>query len=202
MIGAMFDLQAYDRGRILLYLLIGVVVLVVGLSAIRSRGVESEKVVAEAGAGPGLVPRKAVPALVIDVSGAVRKPGVYRLEAGSRVIDAIRRAGGPTDRAYPSGLNRAALLVDGQQVVLPEKAPGTAMATTGSGPGSGSTQPVPLGMATVADLDQIEGIGPVTAGKIIEFRDSRGGLSSVDDLDRIPGIGPATMETLRSAIQP
>lgn len=203
-IPAMFDFATLDRGRIFLYLLIGAVVFMVGLSALRSRGEASREVVASGHNAPGLLPRKADRSLVVDVSGAVRRPGVYRFTQGSRVIDAIQRAGGPARNALATGLNRAALLVDGQQVVLPERMTGSAMAPSGSGVAStGVPQaPVALGMATASDLDQIEGIGPVTAGKIIEFRDSRGGLASVDDLDRIPGIGPATMETLRSAIQP
>lgn len=198
----MFDFSGIDRGRILLYLLIAAVVAVVGLSALRSSSVDSE-VVAPAREGVGVRLQARDRSLVVDVSGAVRRPGVYDFEPGSRVVDAIERAGGPTGRAFPAGLNRAALLVDGQQVVLPERLPaGSKGMVGGAGPGGGDEAPVSLGMATAAELERIEGIGPVTAGKILEFRDSRGGLSSVDDLDQIPGIGPATMETLRSAIQP
>lgn len=198
----MFDLAGIDRGRIFLYLLIGAVVLVVGLSALRSSGTETE-IVRPVARGSLESKTAAARSMVVDVSGAVRRPGVYGFRPGSRVIDAIERAGGPTGRAYPAGLNRAALLVDGQQVVLPELGPaGSTPTAGGSGPSSGSAAPVSLGMATEADLDRIDGIGPVTAGKILEFRDSKGGLASVDDLDQIPGIGPATMEKLRSAIQP
>ena len=200
----MFDFSTPDRGRIIIYLLVGAVVLIVGLSALRGRGEATGEVIVPAAGASSLLPRNVDRGLVVDVSGAVRRPGVYRFAQGSRVIDAIRKAGGPASNAFATGLNRAALLVDGQQVVLPERVAGgmTPVAGSAAGAGGGSVAPVALGMATAADLDQIEGIGPVTAGKIIEFRDSRGGLSSIDDLDRIPGIGPATMETLRSAIQP
>ena len=199
-IRAMSGIAGIDRGRLLLYLLIGAVVTVVGLSALRSRGGETETIVpAPRSSKEEMVP--ALGAMVVDVSGAVRRPGVYRFEPGSRVIDAIRKAGGPTGKAYPGGLNRAALLVDGQQVVLPELGSGGGMVGA-SGSGTSAGPPVSLGMATAEDLERIEGIGPVTAGKILEFRESKGGLASIDDLDQIPGIGPATMETLRSAIQP
>ena len=196
----MFDLAGLDRGKILLYLLIGAVVVVVGVSALRSSGSETEVVMPAGSSSPKSL-RPAARSMVVDVSGAVKRPGVYRFALGSRVIDAIERAGGPTGRAFPSGLNRAALLVDGQQVVLPEIGPAGPIATA-AGSTASEAPPVSIGTATAADLDQIEGIGPVTAGKILEFRDSKGGLASVDDLDQIPGIGPATMETLRSAIQP
>jgi competence protein ComEA len=193
----MFDLTGIDRGRALMYLLIGAAVLIVGLVTLRSDPSDPEVIPARPAGESGSPLAVASRSMVIDVSGEVRNPGVYRFEPGSRVIDAIERAGGPTNRAYPAGLNRAALLVDGQQVVLPGASrPGA----VGSAPGMDS--PLSLGMATAADLEQIDGIGPVTAGKIIEFRDSKGGLASVDDLDQIPGIGPATMETLRSAVQP
>lgn len=200
----MFDLADIDRGRLFLYLLIGAVVVIVGLSALRSSGGESEAI-APLGDAAGAPVRPVDRRMVVDVSGAVRRPGVYRFDPGSRVIDAIRRAGGPTRQAFPAGLNRAALLVDGQQVVLPAIGPSTggrASAAGASTSPTGSAAPLSLGTATAADLEQIDGIGPVTAAKIVEFRDSKGGLSSVDDLDQIPGIGPATMESLRSSIQP
>lgn len=197
----MFDLTGIDRGRALMYLLIGGVVLIVGLVTLRSDRSESEVIPVRPAGRAGSPLEVASRSMVIDVSGEVRNPGVYRFEPGSRVIDAIERAGGPTNRAYPAGLNRAALLVDGQQVVLPGASRPGAVGS-GAAPASGVDSPLSLGMATAVDLEQIDGIGPVTAGKIVEFRDSRGGLASVDDLDQIPGIGPATMETLRSAVQP
>jgi len=83
-------------------------------------------------------------------------------------------------------------------VVVPERGPGE-VATVAGGVGEG---PISLGTATVEQLDTIEGIGPVTAQDIVEFRDQHGGLASVDQLDQISGIGPATMESLRARIQP
>ncbi len=136
--------------------------------------------------------------LVVHVAGAVEKPGVYRLPPGSRVTDAINRAGGPAGEAAPDAINLAAPLADGQQVQVPSRSPtGTGVASAG-----GEDGPISLGAATVEDLDTIEGIGPVTAEQIIAFRDESGGISSVDDLDEISGIGPATMEALRARLQP
>ena len=137
--------------------------------------------------------------MVVDVTGAVRRPGVYRMPAGSRVTDAIGRAGGAAGGALLEGINQAARLADGQQVVVPEQLPGGSAAT-----GIGATEdgPISLGTASVEDLDTIEGIGPVTAGDILEFRDQNGGLASIEQLDEISGIGPATMEALREQLQP
>jgi competence protein ComEA len=140
--------------------------------------------------------------VVVYVAGAVSEPDVYRLPAGSRVNDAVQRAGGPTARAEVEGLNLAARLTDGQQIVMPSSAAGPAGQVAGSGDAGTMDAPIGLGTATVEELDTIEGIGPVTAEKIIEFRDQHGGTSSVDQLDQIDGIGPATMDALRSRLQP
>ena len=141
--------------------------------------------------------------VVVDVTGEVSDAGVYRLPAGSRVNDALVRAGGATAKANLEAINLAARLSDGQQVVVPSTAPSPAAATSATGSADGaSTGPISLGSATVSDLDTIDGIGPVTAQKIVEFRDQHGGVSSVDDLSQISGIGPATMESLRSRLQP
>jgi competence protein ComEA len=140
--------------------------------------------------------------VVVDVTGAVREPGVYRLPEGSRVDEAVQRAGGATGKAELDSLNLAARLADGQQVVVPERIPGAppgAPAATGAGEEDG---PISLSTATAAELDTIDGIGPVTAEDIIKFREEHGGLSSVDQLDEISGIGPATMEALSERLQP
>ncbi len=138
--------------------------------------------------------------VVVDVTGAVARPGVYRLPTGARVTDAVERAGGASRGALLEAINLAARLADGQQVVVPRRGPaGAPLATAGGG---GEEGPISLGTATVEQLDTIEGIGPVTAEDIIDFRDEHGGLSSVDQLDQVSGIGPATMESLRSRLQP
>jgi competence protein ComEA len=141
--------------------------------------------------------------VVVDVTGAVEKPGVYRLPEGSRVEEAVQRAGGATRKAELDSLNLAARLADGQQVVVPERVPGAAPgAPAAAGAGGEEDGPISLSTATAAELDTIDGIGPVTAEDIIKFREERGGLSSVDQLDEISGIGPATMEALSERLQP
>lgn len=140
----------------------------------------------------------AAPQLVVHVVGAVRRAGLFRLPEGARVADALTRAGGPTTRADLSLVNLAAPLADGQQVVVPRRGP----------PGSAPAGPpatgvkVSLAMATVEQLDELPGIGPVTAQKIVDWRASHGPLRSVEDLDAIPGIGPARVEQLRDLVTP
>jgi competence protein ComEA len=138
--------------------------------------------------------------LIVDVAGEVRRPGVYRLPEGSRVTDAIDRAGGATGTALLDAINLAAELADGQQVVVPARSPAGLGAASAAG--TAPDGPISLGSATVEQLDTIEGIGPVTAQNIVDYRDQEGGVSSVEDLDQISGIGPATMEALRARLQP
>ncbi len=134
--------------------------------------------------------------LVVHVTGEVRKPGVYRMPAGGRVADAVERAGGITSDAREDGINLAARLSDGQQVVVPSGRAG------GAGAFASPDGPISLGSASVEQLDTIEGIGPVTAQKILDYRDQQGGFSSIEQLDEVPGIGPATMEALKARLQP
>ncbi|MEO8092958.1 MAG: ComEA family DNA-binding protein [bacterium] len=143
--------------------------------------------------------------VVVHVAGAVRDPGVFRLPAGSRVTDAVERAGGISGSAAADGVNLAARLADGQQILIPVRASGPAGAGSGviAGVGGAATAgPISLGSATVEQLDTIEGIGPITAQNIIAFRDEHGGLADVDQLDEVSGIGPTTMDALRDRLQP
>jgi competence protein ComEA len=143
------------------------------------------------------------PRLVIHVVGAVRRPGLYRLADGARIADALRRAGGATRRADLSLVNLAAPVSDGSQVVVPRRAPPVA---AGSGSEAGdpapAAGPIHLNTATAEQLDELPGVGPVTAQKIVDYREQHGAFSSVDDLDAIPGIGPARLEQLRELVAP
>ncbi len=190
-----------SRGQVIVYAAVAAALLLVGARAIRGEG-ETDRSFAVASAGGGGGGGFSISGsggeVVVDVTGAVRRPGVYRMPAGSRVDDAVTRAGGAAPGALLEAINLAARLADGQQVVVPKRAPGGA-AAVGMG---GEEGPISLGTATVEQLEEIEGIGPVTAGDIVEFRDEHGGLSSVDQLDQVPGIGPATMESLRARLQP
>jgi competence protein ComEA len=141
--------------------------------------------------------------VVVDVAGAVRRPGLYRLTTGARVADAIRRAGGTTRHADVSLVNLAQLVADGEQVVVPRR--GDAVTAAGApslAGGAPATGPVHLNSATVDQLDALPGVGPVTAQKIVDYRTKHGGFSSVDALDAIPGIGPARLDQLRGLVAP
>jgi len=138
--------------------------------------------------------------LVVHVAGAVRQPGLYELAEGSRVSDAVARAGGATAKADTAAVNLAAPLADGIQVLIPSRVAGAAGAAAGSDGAPGRR--VSLSSATFADLDALPGIGPVTAQKILDHRAQHGGFSSVDDLDAISGIGPARIEQLRDLVTP
>jgi competence protein ComEA len=142
--------------------------------------------------------------LVIDVAGAVHHPGVYRLSAGSRVEDALRRAGGATPHADLTQINRAAKLEDGRQVLVPLKVrAGAAPASAAAAPGASATPSVPINLntATLEQLDQLDGIGPATAQHIIDYRTAHGGFGSVDELDQVPGIGEKRLAALRERLR-
>jgi competence protein ComEA len=145
----------------------------------------------------------AVPAvpelLVVDVVGAVRRPGLLRLAKGSRIADAVARAGGATRRADLAQVNLAAPIADGEQVVVPARGGAGTSGTAAAAPPAG---PVHLSTATAEQLDTLPGIGPVTAQKIVDYRTQHGTFSSVDELDAIPGIGPAKVDQLRGLVAP
>jgi len=191
-----------SRAQLLVYGAVGVALLLIGARAIRAEEDAGSFAQARSGGGGAVQIESGGGDLVVDVTGAVRRPGVYRLPGGSRVLDAVQRAGGAAGDAALEGINRAAMLTDGQQVVVPERGAGNVASGEGGGTGASASAPIGLGTATVAELEAIDGIGPVTAQKIIEFRDSHGGLGSVEQLDEVSGIGPATMESLRSRLQP
>jgi competence protein ComEA len=139
--------------------------------------------------------------VVVHVVGAVRRPGLYRLRQGSRIADAVTRAGGATSKAELAGVNLAAPLADGEQVVVPRRGPGAGSVGTGSA-ANGSGRPVQLSTATLEELDELPGVGPVTAQKILDYRLEHGAFSSVDELDAVPGVGPARLEQLRELVVP
>lgn len=151
--------------------------------------------------------------LVVDVKGAVRRPGVYRLTPGARAYDAVRRAGGLTARADRVGVNLAARVVDGGEVVVPARgtAGGASAGSGGTGAGgsagagggaAGAAGPLSLDLnsATVQQLEQLDGVGPALAAKIVAYREQHGGIASVDDLDNVSGIGPAKLAAIRAQL--
>ncbi len=196
-----------SRSQVLVYGAVAVALLLVGARAIRAEGGgtsyasgSSSPAASPAGGAPtGFSVTGGGPGVVVDVTGAVHRPGVYSLPAGARVDDAVSRAGGATGAAELDAINLAARLSDGQQVAVPLRAAAGGTAVPGAPAEEG---PIGLGSATAEQLETIDGIGPVTAGDIIEFRDAHGGLSSIDQLDDVSGIGPTTMKALRDRLQP
>ncbi|WEB42629.1 ComEA family DNA-binding protein [Streptomyces yunnanensis] len=157
--------------------------------------------------------------LVVDVAGKVHRPGVHRLPAGSRVMDALQAAGGVLRGADLRGLNRARLLTDGEQILVAAEGAGAtggagaggppgAGGATGGGGGAGSgtsgltSGPLSLNSATEQQLDALPGVGPVLARHIIEFRTRHGGFTSVDQLRQVAGIGERRLADLRPLVTP
>ncbi|MEU7042986.1 ComEA family DNA-binding protein [Streptomyces varsoviensis] len=147
--------------------------------------------------------------VVVDIVGKVRTPGVRRLPAGSRVADALRAAGGVREGTDTSGLNRARVLTDGEQIAVgkpPAAAPASpgAVAPGGTAGGSagGPAGPVSLNSATATQLDALPGVGPVLAQHILDYRTQHGGFTSIDELRRVNGIGARRFADLRPLVQP
>lgn len=154
---------------------------------------------------PAVVPSPSVaaPALVVvHVVGEVRRPGVYELPEGARVLDAVRAAGGLTRRADAAAINLARPVVDGEQIAVPRRGapPPAAPAAPGA---AGPVQPgakINLNLAGAAELDTLPGIGPVLAGRIVAYRDEHGPFASVRDLLNVSGIGPKTFESIEPLV--
>ena len=141
---------------------------------------------------------------VVHVAGAVRHPGVYRLDAGTRVQEAVRRAGGATRNADLDAINLAAKVEDGRQLIVPRRgtpAGATPTAPDGGGAVAGTPAvPVNLNTATVDELGTLDGVGPATAQKIVSYRQEHGGFGTVDELDQVPGIGEKRLAALREHV--
>lgn len=150
--------------------------------------------------------------LVVDVKGAVRHPGVYRLPQGARALDAVEKAGGITRRADRLGVNLAARVADGGEVVVPRRGAGSAPAPVAGGGGAasggagegagapGAPLQLDLNTATAQELEQLDGVGPATAAKIVAYRDQHGGIRSVEELDEVSGIGEAKLAAIRAQL--
>ena len=143
--------------------------------------------------------------VAVHVVGAVQQPGVYHLAAGSRGDDAVRLAGGATSQADLKQVNLAAVLVDGQQLLIPrrgERIPNNSVPNTvPNAPRNGVPALVDINQATVVDLDRLPGVGPSTARAIVDHRTRNGPFASVDDLLAVRGIGPAKLAELRALVR-
>jgi competence protein ComEA len=152
------------------------------------------------------------PGIYVHVAGAVRRPGLLRLAEGARVAVAVDRAGGPLRQADLAGVNLAAKLEDGQQVIVPRRgatpgaagSPGAAAGAAAGAPppGSAGAPKVSLGAVTVEQLDELDGIGPTLAQRIVEYRTEHGGFRSLGELREVEGIGEKRFASLSEALQP
>jgi competence protein ComEA len=195
-------LSGLSRRELALLALVGLLgVAGVGLWYVRALPRPVEVRAASPVAAPSASPSPQL--LVVHVAGWVRRPGVYELRQGDRVIDAIRAAGGPRKGADLGALNLAALLVDAQQVLVPR------IADEAAGPASGSTtdpstspapQLVNVNSGTAEELETLPGIGEVLAAAIIAYREEHGPFASVDQLVDVSGIGDATLEEIRDLV--
>ena len=134
--------------------------------------------------------------VTVDVEGKVRRPGIAVLDAGDRVVDAIKAAGGARPGVDLSGLNLARVLVDGEQILVGEPAPTGVAAAAVPTPGAPGGPLVNLNTATQAELEALPEVGPVTAQSILTWRDEHGGFTAVDELLEVDGIGDATLGQL------
>ncbi len=138
--------------------------------------------------------------VVVDVTGKVRRPGIVELPAGSRVVDALHRAGGARPGVGTASLNLARVLVDGEQIVVGLNVATAISSTSPTGSTTGAIAPVDLNTATIEQLDTLPGIGPVTAEAILSWRTDNGAFTSVDELLEVSGIGDATLADIEAYV--
>ena len=138
--------------------------------------------------------------LVVDVAGAVRRPGLHSLAPGMRIADAVAAAGGATAKADLAAVNLAAPVADGEQILVPARGAGGVGAGGGGTPSP--TAPLDLNTASLEQLDALPGIGPTTAQKILDYRQAHGSFHSVAELDAVPGIGQGRLEQLKGLVIP
>ncbi|WP_307667611.1 ComEA family DNA-binding protein [Streptomyces sp. V2I9] len=217
-----------------LVLLVAVAVAAVHFWSARPQAVHAPEPVADEAAAPGPAPdalRSGTPdpvprpaageppsaggsgQIVVDVSGKVRRPGIRRLPTGSRVADALDAAGGVRAGTDLTGLNRARVLTDGEQVVvgLPPGSPLAAPAgggglggggQAGTPGGAGPSAPLSLNTATAEQLETLPGVGPVLAQHMIDYRTENNGFRSVDELRQVDGIGDRRFADLQPLVRP
>jgi competence protein ComEA len=213
----------FSRRQIVAYVAVAAVVAAVGVRYVvapRAAAPAGEQPFVLSSEAPGRPSSSASPSAaeaspaadaLVYVCGAVRTPGVVRVPAGARVADALDLAGGPTSRAELAAVNLAAKVVDGQQVLVPERGQAAVAPATASAAGAGSSTGaglaaapagglVNINTATLEQLDALQGVGPSTAQKIIDYRTANGPFSSIDDIKNVSGIGDAKFAAMKDAI--
>ncbi len=194
------------RSHLVAYALAALAVLAFGVREVASARKEegagaAEPIAVQRGGGSGSGDgRSGGGRVVVHVAGAVLRPGVYRMRAGARVDDAVRRAGGARRRADLTQVNLAQKVEDGRQIIVPARAPPVTAAAGGVATSVTPAGPINLNTATLEQLDALQGIGPVTAQQILDYREAHGGYGNVEELDQVPGIGEATMTSLRDKV--
>jgi len=150
-------------------------------------------------AAPEIIPITiAEPEIFVDVTGAVNNPGVYTLTGRSRVIDAIKAAGDSAPGADLSTINLARMLNDGEQIYVDSTVVNSSGQRVSKKVSSG---PININRATLRQLDALDGIGPVIAGRIIEYRKKNGSFLTIDDLQKVSGIGAAKFAQIKSKVR-
>jgi competence protein ComEA len=194
------------RAQLVAWGVAALVVLLVGLKLLGGRESAAPAAPVRVDRGAAEPGSSSAGRLYVHVAGAVRRPGLYELPAGSRVAGALRRAGGPLPKADLTAVNLAARLGEGQQVMVP-RAGGVAASTGSTASGAatgapGSAARISLGSATIEQLDGLDGIGPTLAQRIVEYRQAHGGFRSVEDLRQVEGIGEKRLAAIKQAVNP
>jgi competence protein ComEA len=186
-----FDLHFSRNQKIALSIIASVVLALSVLIVLRGN--------TQINAAPEIIPVTiAEPEIFVDVTGAVNNPGVYTLTGRSRVIDAIKAAGDSAPGADLSTINLARVLNDGEQIYVDSTVVNSAGQRVSKKVSSG---PININRATLRQLDALDGIGPVIAGRIIEYRKKNGSFLTVDDLQKVSGIGAAKFAQIKSKVR-
>jgi len=182
-------------------LFLGVVLIVAGVAIDFGQEKETEVEVIKAKKTVGEETEKEEEEVVVDVGGEVIKPGVYRLETGSRVNEALAAAGGlaaGADRGWvEKNINRAAMAIDGMKIYIPKTGEEVKGVTEVAGEAAGV---VSLNRATIKELEELPGVGEVMAGRIVDYREKNGGFREINELKLVKGIGEKLFEKIRERV--
>ncbi len=187
-------MENIDKRQLVVYAAAAIAIALIGARYLRETGAQNSGKPAVSSKPSVQISSPHSSKLIVHVAGAVRRPGVYSLPENSRVDDAILLAGGRRRNADLDALNLAAKVTDGQQIVMPARTSEQGAAA------DGEKRAVNLNQATPEELDQLDGIGPTMAAKIVEYRKQNGGFGSVSDLDKIAGIGEKRLASLKEQL--